>query len=157
MSRAQLIGMARDNIAHAKAGTINQVSDVARVPAAHYYDPQRWRLEMDRVFKRMPLMLALSVELAKPGDYRAIEAAGVPVLLLGHPDGAVRAFVNMCSHRGSQIMPEGAGNSRRFTCPYHGLTIRAARSSRCTRARISATSTSRATDSPHCQWPSAPD
>lgn len=122
MSRAQLIGMAKDNIAHVKAGTINQVDEVARIPAEHYYDPQRFRLEMDRVFKRMPLMLALSVELAQPGDYRAIEAAGVPVLLTRHPDGNVRAFVNMCSHRGSQIMPEGAGNSRRFTCPYHAWT-----------------------------------
>jgi len=122
MSRTQLIDMAKDNIAHVKAGTINQVADVARVPAAHYYDAQRWRLEMDRVFRRMPLMLALSVELAKPGDYRAIETAGVPVLLTRHTDGNVRAFVNMCSHRGSQLMPEGAGNSRRFTCPYHAWT-----------------------------------
>ncbi len=122
MSRAQLIRMAQDNIAHAKAGTIDQTPDVQRVPASNYYDPQRWRLEMERVFRRMPLMLALSVELPNAGDYRALEVAGVPVLLSRHPDGDVRAFVNMCSHRGSQIMPEGAGNSRRFTCPYHAWT-----------------------------------
>ena len=122
MTRAQLIDMAKDNVAHVKARTINQAADVRRVPASHYYDAQRWQLEMERVFKRMPLMLALSIELAKPGDYRAIEAAGVPVLLSRQTDGSVRAFVNMCSHRGSQIMPEGAGNTRRFTCPYHAWT-----------------------------------
>ena len=122
MTRAQLVAMAKDNIAHVKARSINQVPDVHRVPAAHYYDPQRWRLEMDRVFRRMPLMLALSIELPKPGDYRSIVAAGVPVLLSRHSDGGARAFVNMCSHRGAQIMPEGAGNTRRFTCPYHAWT-----------------------------------
>jgi phenylpropionate dioxygenase-like ring-hydroxylating dioxygenase large terminal subunit len=121
MSRAQLIGMAKDNIAQPRPARSIRCP-TSRVCRRHYYEQKRWRLEMDRVFKRMPLMLALSVELAKPGDYRAIEAAGVPVLLSRHPDGAVRAFVNMCSHRGSQIMPEGAGNSRRFTCPYHAWT-----------------------------------
>ena len=122
MTRAQLIRMAKENIAHVKARTIDKEPDVGLVPATHYYDAERWRLEMDRVFKRMPLMLALSVELAKPGDYRAMEVAGVPVLLSRTPDGDVRAFVNMCSHRGAMIMPEGTGNSRRFTCPYHAWT-----------------------------------
>lgn len=122
MTRAQLVRMAKENIAHVKARTIDQEPDVGLVPATHYYDAERWRLEMGRVFKRMPLMLALSVELAKPGDYRAMEVAGVPVLLTRTPDGDVRAFVNMCSHRGAMIMPEGAGNSRRFTCPYHAWT-----------------------------------
>ena len=122
MSRAQLIRMAQENIAHVNARTIRREPDVLRVPASHYYDAERWRLEMDRVFKRMPLMLALSTELPVAGDYRSIVAAGVPVLLTRGGDGAVRAFVNMCSHRGSQIMPEGSGNARRFSCPYHAWT-----------------------------------
>ena len=45
-SRAQLIEMARRNIAHVKAGTVDQAVDVFRVPATHYYDPDRWRLEI---------------------------------------------------------------------------------------------------------------
>jgi nitrite reductase/ring-hydroxylating ferredoxin subunit len=122
MTRAQLIRMAKQNIAHVKTRTIDRERDVGRVDASHYYDAQRWRLEMDRVFKRLPLMLALGIELPKPGDYRALEAAGVPVLLVRHDDGGVRAFVNMCSHRGSQIAPDGAGHCARFTCPYHAWT-----------------------------------
>lgn len=122
MTRAQLIDMARHNIAHTKAGTIDQEPDVFRVPATNYFDEERWKLEIEKVFKRMPLMLALSCEIANPGDYRAMEAIGMPVLLTRGDDGQVRAFVNMCRHRGSVIMSEGHGNKKRFSCPYHAWT-----------------------------------
>ena len=42
MSRAALVDMARDNLAHAREGTINLEPDVLRIPASHYYDPERW-------------------------------------------------------------------------------------------------------------------
>jgi phenylpropionate dioxygenase-like ring-hydroxylating dioxygenase large terminal subunit len=119
MSKAQLIDMAKRNIAHTEAGTINQADSILEVPAQHYYDEERWQLEIDRLFKRVPLMLAITAELPEPGDYKAMDAVGVPVLIARQDDGSVKAFVNMCSHRGSQIMLAGRGNSNRFTCPYH--------------------------------------
>jgi len=122
-SRQQLIDMAKGNMAHVHAGTIDTEPDVLRVPATNYYDPARWRLEVDRIFKRLPLMLAFSAELRNPGDYKTLEVVGVPVLLTRGNDGAVRAFVNMCSHRGALLVPEEElGNSRRFSCPYHAWT-----------------------------------
>jgi hypothetical protein len=57
--RAQLVDITREIIAHGKAGTIPQTESVFRVPASHYSDEQRWKLEMERVFKRLPLMLAM--------------------------------------------------------------------------------------------------
>ena len=65
MSRKQLVDLARRNIAHSKAGTVDQAPGIFRVPAANYYDPDRWRLEMDRIFKRLPLTLAFSAELRR--------------------------------------------------------------------------------------------
>jgi len=122
MSKAQLVAMAKRNMGHLKAGTIPQADDVFRVPATNYYDPERWRLEVDRIFKRLPLMLAFSAELRETGAYKALDAVGVPVLLTRGSDGAVRAFVNMCSHRGAIIVKEGLGTARRFACPYHAWT-----------------------------------
>jgi nitrite reductase/ring-hydroxylating ferredoxin subunit len=122
MSRKQMIEMALRNIAHVEAGTVDQESDVFRVPATNYYDPERWRLEVDRIFKRLPLMLALGGELRGPGSYKALDAVGVPVLLTRGADGAVRAFVNMCSHRGAVVVADGLGTARNFSCPYHGWT-----------------------------------
>ena len=122
MGRQQLIAMAKRTIEHGEAGTVELVPDVYRVPATNYYDPARWRLEMDLIFKRVPLTLAYSAEMANPGDYKAMDVAGVPVLLTRGRAGGVRAFVNMCSHRGSILVTEGLGNARRFTCPYHAWT-----------------------------------
>lgn len=122
MSRAQLIEMAKHNMVHAKAGTIDQEPDVLRVAAGHYFETPRWRDEIDRVFKRMPLLLATTAEMRNPGDYKSLEAVGVPILISRGADGQVRAFVNMCSHRGSIIVPEGRGSTKRFTCPYHAWT-----------------------------------
>ena len=122
MSFEQLVAMARRNIAHVKAGTQDQERDVFRVPAADYLDADRWQLEMDRIFKRVPLTLGFSSELREPGAYKAMEVAGVPVLMSRGADGAIRAFVNMCSHRGAIVVDEGVGTARRFSCPYHGWT-----------------------------------
>ena len=119
LSRKQLVEMTRRHIAHSRAGTVDQAPDVFRVPASNYFDPERWQLEMDRIFKRMPLVLGFSAELRESGSYFAQEVAGVPVLLTRAVDGVMRAFVNMCSHRGSIVVPDGVGKARRFVCPYH--------------------------------------
>ena len=119
MSRETLVELTRRTLEHARAGTVPLAGDIGRVPASNYYDPDRWQLEMARVFKRTPLALGFTCELPEPGNYKALEVAGVPVLLSRGADGQMRSFVNMCSHRGSIVVPEGTGAARRFTCPYH--------------------------------------
>jgi phenylpropionate dioxygenase-like ring-hydroxylating dioxygenase large terminal subunit len=119
MNRDALIDMARHNMHHCKAGTVAQAEQVREVPAANYYDQSHWRKELDLVFGRMPLMLAFTCEMPNPGDYRACEAGGVPILISRDEGGEVRAFLNMCAHRGAQIVATGCGNATRFTCPYH--------------------------------------
>jgi phenylpropionate dioxygenase-like ring-hydroxylating dioxygenase large terminal subunit len=123
MSREQLVAMARRNMAFAESGTLEQTDDVLKVPAANYYDPARFEAEKAKIFRRVPLVLAPTAELPKPGDYKAMEALGVPVLLTRGQDGAVRAFLNSCSHRGTAVVVDGTGNRRKFTCPYHGWTF----------------------------------
>jgi len=120
MSRELLLEMARRSRAHAEAGTTDPADGVARIPARHYCDPERWRQEQARIFRRLPLVLGFSVELAEAGDYRSLTAANTPVLLTRGRDGAVRGFLNACRHRGAVVVPEGSGSGRRFVCPYHG-------------------------------------
>ena len=119
MSRETLVELTRRTLNHARAGTVPLAGEIGRVPAANYYDSDRWQLEMERVFKRAPLVLGFTCELPEPRSYKALEVAGVPVLLSRGADGQMRSFVNMCSHRGSIVVPEGTGTARRFTCPYH--------------------------------------
>lgn len=119
MNRKELIQMARRNLEHVKAGSVDQAPDVGRVPAAHYVDPIRWQREMDRVFRRLPLVLGFSAELREKGSYRSMIFADVPILLTRGDDGVLRSFLNVCRHRGAVVVAEGSGNGSRFTCPYH--------------------------------------
>ena len=91
------------------------------VPTRSYTDSDQWRAEMELVFKRVPLMLAFTAELPNPGDFKTMDAVGQPVLINRAKDGTVRAFLNVCSHRGAPVA-EGKGNCARFTCKYHAWT-----------------------------------
>ncbi|MFT7649009.1 MAG: phenylpropionate dioxygenase-like ring-hydroxylating dioxygenase large terminal subunit [Candidatus Poriferisodalaceae bacterium] len=119
MSRDKLVALTRRTVAHALAGTVPLAEGIGRVPASNYYDSDRWEAEMNAVFRRVPMTLAFSCELAEPNSYKAMNVAGVPVLITRGADGVLRAFVNMCSHSGAQIVEEGVGSARRFTCPHH--------------------------------------
>lgn len=122
MSREQLVSIAKRNLAHREAGTQDQADGVVQVPVTNYFDEDRWRLEMDRVFRRLPLVVAASHELAEPNAYVAGEAAGTPYLVTRDAEGKLRGFFNMCSHRGAVVTPAGTGSARRHTCPYHAWT-----------------------------------
>ncbi len=122
MSRAQLVEMARQDLEHGRHGTQDQAQDIYKVPVAKYYDPERFNQELTKIFHRMPLMLATTAELREVGDYKAMEAAGRQVLITRTSDG-VKAFINMCTHRGARLVHEGCGSAHRFTCPYHAWTF----------------------------------
>lgn len=102
-----------------------QANSIMTVPAEAYTDPDRLRAEISLIFKRVPLMLALSCEIPKPGDYKALGTVGLPVLIARDKAGVVRAFLNVCAHRWSPVVAEGYGNCVRFTCPFHGWTYSA--------------------------------
>lgn len=122
MSKAQLIEMARQDLQHGKAGTQAMASDILEIPVENYFEQQRWQDEMKLIFRRLPLLLATTAELREPGAYKAVEAAGVQVLITRNQAGVIKAFVNMCSHRGAQLVADGSGTATRFTCPYHAWT-----------------------------------
>ncbi|MFN0093837.1 MAG: aromatic ring-hydroxylating oxygenase subunit alpha [Dehalococcoidia bacterium] len=120
MSREQLMQMARREVENLNAGRIDLLDDVYKVPASAYIDQGRWEKEVDRIFKRLPLVAAFSSELREPGAYRALEIAGTPLLITRNDDGRAQAFVNMCSHRGAILKPaDECGTAKGFRCPYH--------------------------------------
>ena len=113
------LGLARRALAHYRAKTTDQADSVMEMPIDAYINPERYQAEIARIYKRLPLALAMSLELPGPGDYRALSVLGVPVLMVRGADGVVRAFLNACRHRGAPICAEGSGRKARFTCPYH--------------------------------------
>ncbi|MBO6565842.1 MAG: aromatic ring-hydroxylating dioxygenase subunit alpha [Pseudomonadales bacterium] len=122
MSRAQLIAMARKDLEHGRQGTQDQAEGIYKVPVSKYYDPDHFAQEMSQIFHRLPLLMATTAELREVGDYKAMEAVGRQVLITRTKEG-VKAFLNMCSHRGARLVHEGCGSAHRFTCPYHAWTF----------------------------------
>lgn len=102
--------------------TTDQAADILRVPVANYLDEGRYQREIERIFNRLPLMLALTIELPEPNDYKAMDVMGRPVLITRGKDGKARAFLNVCKHRAMHLAAEGKGNCARFACQYHGWT-----------------------------------
>lgn len=102
--------------------TTDQAPGIMRVPVENYLDEGRWKLEIERIFMRLPLMLALTIELPNPNDYKAMDVIGKPIVLTRGKDGKARAFLNVCKHRAMHLVPEGKGNCARFACQYHGWT-----------------------------------
>ena len=75
--------------------------------------------ERDQIFARLPAVAAHVSELPNPGDFVKREIAGRSILVTRDAHGEVRAFLNICRHRGTQLVDDESGCKHRFTCPYH--------------------------------------
>lgn len=94
------------------------------IDRAIYFDPDVFRLEMDRIFKRTWQFVGHESELVKAGDYLATEIADQPVIVTRGKDGGLNAFYNNCTHRGAALTMERKGNCRNaFRCMYHGWSF----------------------------------
>ena len=117
-----MISLVKRALDHYQNKTTDQASDVMSNSIDAYVDEDRYQKEVDRIFKRLPLALCLSRELPKDNTHRAMNVIDTPVLITRGKDSKVRAFLNICRHRGSKICEEGTGKKRNFVCPYHAWT-----------------------------------
>lgn len=92
------------------------------IAASAYTDPARFELERTRLFREQPLLVGFSRDLPAAGDRMCFDEAGVPVVVARAEDGGVRAFLNLCPHRGTRLV-ETCERSRRLTCPLHGWSF----------------------------------
>ncbi|HJU44723.1 MAG TPA: aromatic ring-hydroxylating dioxygenase subunit alpha [Vicinamibacterales bacterium] len=93
------------------------------LPATAYTDAAWFANEMERVFARMWLAAGRTAELDRPGAFIRRDVAGASVLIVRGTDGDVRAFHNVCRHRGTRLCTEFEGTFQgRIQCPYHAWT-----------------------------------
>ncbi|MBA3336664.1 MAG: aromatic ring-hydroxylating dioxygenase subunit alpha [Chloroflexia bacterium] len=93
------------------------------LPASWYTDPEIFRREQASIFRRSWQYAGHTAQLAAPGDYFTLDIGAIPVVVLRDREGTLRAFVNVCRHRGHQVA-HGQGNARALQCPYHAWTYR---------------------------------
>src|ERR1019366_1240394 len=92
------------------------------LPTNWYTNPDFYRAEQERIFGRSWQFAGLKDQLAQSGDFLTVQAGRVPVLVACNQNGELRAFVNVCRHRGSELVTEDCGNRRSFQCRYHAWT-----------------------------------
>ncbi len=91
------------------------------MPAGLYTDPAVFERERSVIHLTGWIFAGREEQVPSPGDYRAIDTVAGPVVLVRGDDSTLRAFANVCRHRGSLLL-EGAGKCRRIVCPYHAWT-----------------------------------
>ncbi len=91
------------------------------LPYSWYADPNILRRERARIFARSWQYAGRAAQVAAPGSYLATDAGGVPILVTRDQGGELRAFVNVCRHRGAVLL-DGCGERATIQCHYHAWT-----------------------------------
>jgi phenylpropionate dioxygenase-like ring-hydroxylating dioxygenase large terminal subunit len=93
-------------------------------PLIRYLDPGICKREVEVLFRKLPLVICAASQVAKPGDCLTHDLSGVPILVLRGRDGVLRAFLNVCRHRGTRLVPAGQTECKgAIVCPYHAWTF----------------------------------
>ncbi len=84
----------------------------------NYVSPDIHSEDVQRIFSATWQLIGPTSRLATRGDYIAVEIAGQKIFVMHTRDG-LRAFRNVCRHRGARLLPEGTGRCNTIRCPYH--------------------------------------
>jgi carnitine monooxygenase subunit len=91
------------------------------LPASWYSDVEILDLEYDRIFHRTWQYAGVADDATEPGGYFTSRAGRIPVVVVRGRDGELRAFANVCRHRGHEVV-SGCGRRETLQCPYHAWT-----------------------------------
>ena len=92
------------------------------LPAWTYADPEFYALEMERVIRPSWQIVCHTSDVPHWGDYHTLEYLGESVVVVRGKDGALRAFTNVCRHRGARLLDGPSGCIKSIVCPYHAWT-----------------------------------
>ena len=101
--------------------TRSTLAEARHLPGFYYTSQEIFQREIDMIFMKEWLCVGRVEEFSEPGDYKAIRIAGEPLVICRGVDGELRAFRNLCQHRGVEVAV-GQGNTKKFTCRYHAWT-----------------------------------
>ncbi len=100
--------------------TRRPLAEALTLPSAFYWSNAVFELEQAEIFRRMWLCIGREADLPGSGDYVTREIAGENLVVIRARDGRLRAFFNVCRHRGARLLAEGEGKGlARIVCPYH--------------------------------------
>lgn len=90
------------------------------LPSVFYTDPHFFRCDLDTIWYKEWIFAAHDCELSRPGDWVTLQIGAYPLVLVRGKDNIIRAFHNVCRHRGYKVCEAESGHTaRRLVCPYH--------------------------------------
>jgi Rieske 2Fe-2S family protein len=90
------------------------------LPAEQYYSADTYAFEQEQLWYRQWVYAGRSELVADPGQFITVDIAGQSVIIIRNDDHEIKAFYNVCSHRGSLLCADAAGTTKAvFQCPYH--------------------------------------
>jgi len=89
------------------------------LPGWLYHDAEFFEAEKKAFLRAAPQVVCHESEITQPGEWRTLEYLGESVLVIRGDDDEVRAFSNVCRHRGSRLVDGTGGCAKVLTCPYH--------------------------------------
>lgn len=102
--------------------TVLPIAKAHTIPSEWYTSPGFFDFDRDAIFARSWQYVGPSAGLGSPGRYRSAEVAGNPLVVVRGKDGALRAFYNVCRHRGGPLVLDESGECGMLQCKYHGWT-----------------------------------
>ncbi|MBO0777378.1 MAG: aromatic ring-hydroxylating dioxygenase subunit alpha [Ktedonobacteraceae bacterium] len=98
-------------------------SFLSTLPGRYYYDPAIYELEQERIFSQMWICAGRADTIAEPGAYQVVTIGRESVIIVRGRDGELRAFFNVCRHRGARLCTEATGHLKgSIQCRYHAWT-----------------------------------
>ena len=95
---------------------IVDIATALTLPAYYYTDPAVLEIEKRELFFRSWQYACHASDLAEPGSYATMSIFDQNIALVRGQDGEIRAFYNVCVHRGHQLI-DGSGKTGRLVCP----------------------------------------
>jgi Rieske 2Fe-2S family protein len=103
--------------------TSDAPSVATTLPARYYTDPELFRDELERFYCQTWICAGRANQVQVPGDYFLREFAGESIIITRDASHSLRAFFNVCRHRGTRICANAGGHfPGRIQCSYHGWT-----------------------------------
>ncbi len=98
--------------------------DRGGLPAWTYHSEELTEIEKDVLFRRHWQLACHQSDIPGPGDYRCFDMVGERAIIMRGEDGQIRAFHNLCRHRGSRVLADQQGQCKgAMVCPFHGWTF----------------------------------
>jgi phenylpropionate dioxygenase-like ring-hydroxylating dioxygenase large terminal subunit len=89
------------------------------LPAWTYSDPEYFSVETTRLMRPSWQVVCHASDIPNPGDWHTLEFLGESIIVVRGTDRKIRAFSNVCRHRGSRIVDGSSGCAKKLVCPYH--------------------------------------